>query len=193
MVGGGKHARLVFRRSGKGTLHITEQFRCRQFLRKHPAIHCDEGCVSSSAQCVYLPGHILFSRTRCPQYQYGQAVGRSNYTYNVLKFHCQRTLANIESPFHNFLSIATIQQSTDDTEHLFRLHGFGQIVCGTFLHRFHRTEYIPVTRHDKERHTITLRLHPFQQFHTVTVVQEEIRQNQIHLMASQKDLRCIHR
>lgn len=36
MVGGGKHARLVFRRSGKGTLHMTEQFRCRQFLRKYP-------------------------------------------------------------------------------------------------------------------------------------------------------------
>ena len=63
MVGGGKHARLVFRRSGKGTLHMTEQFRCRQFLRKYPAIHCDERCIRPTAQHMYLPGHILLA---CP-------------------------------------------------------------------------------------------------------------------------------
>ena len=63
MVGGGKHARLVFRRSGKGTLHITEQFRCRQFLREYATVHRNERCVSSSAQRMYLSGHILFA---CP-------------------------------------------------------------------------------------------------------------------------------
>ena len=54
---------LIFRRSGKGTLHMTEQFRCRQFLRKHPAIHCDERCIRPTAQHMYLPGHIFLA---CP-------------------------------------------------------------------------------------------------------------------------------
>ena len=60
-VGGGKHACLVFRCSGKGTLHMAEQLRCRQFLRKHSAIYRYERRVCPSAQCVYLPGHILLS------------------------------------------------------------------------------------------------------------------------------------
>ena len=192
VVGGGKHAALVLHRSGKSPLLMPEQFRCGQFPWKGSAVHCYERGGRTLAESVYLPCHPLLARTRRPAYQHGQTVRRSHQTYHLLKSYSRRAFADVEVLFHRPFP-PTPQQSADDTEHLFRLHGLGQIIVGPFLHGLHGTGYVPITRHDKKGHTVAVSPHPFEQFHAVAVTQTEIRENQSRFMAAQKLLCGVRR
>ena len=100
----------------------------------------------------------------------------------LLQSQCQRAFACIESLFCIAVPSLTFQCFPDNTEYLFCLHRFGQIVHDTFFNRFHCTGYVPVACHDKERNTIAMCIHPFQQFHAIAVVETKIRQYQIHIM-----------
>ncbi|PJY68039.1 hypothetical protein CQW36_04319 [Bacteroides fragilis] len=162
MIGSGKHARFVFSRSRKSSFFMSEQFRCSQFPWQRSAIHRYKRSVRTSAECMYLPCHPFLTRTRCATYQYGQTVCGGYQTHQLLKFHCRRTFADIKSLLRTFPFLLAFQQFTDNIKHFFRLYGFGQIIVGPFLHGFYGTGYIPVSCHDKKRHTIAMCFHPFE-------------------------------
>ena len=172
-------------KGGKSPLLMPEQFRCGQFPWKGSAVHCYERGGRTLAESVYLPCHPLLARTRRPAYQHGQTVRRSHQTYHLLKSYSRRAFADVEVLFHRPFP-PTPQQSADDTEHLFRLHGLGQIIVGPFLHGLHGTGYVPITRHDKKGHTVAVSPHPFEQFHAVAVTQTEMRNNQNRFMSAQQ-------
>ncbi len=146
--------------TGKGPLHVAEQFAFQQGFRQSCAVYGEKGFVSESACPVNVLGQTALARARFTGDENGNARAR-HLAYGLQNLLHGRAVVN--KGHRRFILVRTVQKLTVQTGVLGSplheggklriVHGLGQVAVGSELHRFHGTFNGPHSGHHDERQT----------------------------------------